>query len=437
VGRGSWLALAGAAFLPWAVRAAFVHPHEMGKSRLTYVGWALLTGLLVGFFSPVLAVVPLLTVVIWRVLGGDRASLLLALVTLLGGVAALAFLLGDPEWLIDNSRSLTLAVEEFWPLLILVVAVPMVVVEGRNRTFAFTGGLLALAAMTSAGVVTLGPGVQQAIFILASFGAAIAAAAALDGFSRNVFRLVSIGGGVAVLLLSVVTVGNGRLGLPAGDVNERLSFATTLSETPDPGRILHASVDRTLLPGEVRSGPGFWYRVLDGAGTTNDEVWLPEPQGGDDELLAALVDISSGSELRPGDRLAPFAIDWVVLEGPSFVLDDVLIAQLDLTPVPLDPDARVFENDQALPVAGTSDVPWQRSGTSFVGEPVDGEVGIAVNYDDGWEPDGTRSGWSVAVDGSEGEASFSYPGIDSYLQLGVVALLLGSLVLVIVGRRRS
>ncbi|HEY7823424.1 MAG TPA: glycosyltransferase, partial [Acidimicrobiia bacterium] len=44
-GRGSWLALCAAAVLPWAVRSVFIHPHEFGRSRLTYVGWALLTGL--------------------------------------------------------------------------------------------------------------------------------------------------------------------------------------------------------------------------------------------------------------------------------------------------------------------------------------------------------------------------------------------------------
>jgi hypothetical protein len=220
-------------------------------------------------------------------------------------------------------------------------------------------------------------------------------------------------------------------------VNERLSFATTLSDDPDPGRILHASVDRTLLPGEVRPGPGFWYRVLDGSGTTIDEVWLPEPQTGEADLVEALTDVTSGAELRPGDRLAPFAIDWVVLEGPAFVLDDVLTAQLDLTPVPLDPESRVFENDQALPIAGTTETPWQRTGTSFVGEPVDGPVGIAVNYSDGWEPEGSAADWSVEVDGGLGRATFASPGVVTPLGYGVATLLLGSVALVIVGRRRS
>lgn len=437
VGRGSWLALAGAALLPWAVRAAFVHPHEFGKSRLTYVGWAVLTGFLVGFFSPVLVVLPLVTVGLWRVLGGDRASFLLSLVVLIGGVAGVSFAIGDPGWLTDAARSLDVVVDEVWPIVVLVAAVPMVTGEGRQRTLALTGGILGLAGLALGRLVPFGPGLEQAVFVSASLGAALVVAAALDGFSRNVFRLIATAGGVAVLILSLVSLGNGRLGLPAGDVNERLSFATTLSDDPDPGRILHASVDPALIPGEVRPGPGFWYRVLDGAGTTTDEVWLPEPQAGEDELLEALVAITSGAELRPGDRLAPFAIDWVVLEGPVFALDDVLTAQLDLTPVPLDPDARVYENDQALPIAGSPGIPWQRSGTSFVGEPIDGSISIAVNYADGWQPDGARAGWSVAVDGGQGVASFASTGLTTPLAYSVVALLLGTIALLIVGRRRS
>jgi GT2 family glycosyltransferase len=436
-GRGSWLALAGAAILPWAVRAAFVHPHQMGKSRLTYIGWALLTGTLLAFFSPVLVVVPLLTVALWRGLGGDRASFILSLFVLLGGVAGLAFVLGDPGWLTDGARGLNVAIDQIWPIVVLVAAVPLVVLDGRIRSLGFTGGILALAALALGGFVALGPGVEQAVFVTASFGAALTVAATLDGFSRNVFRLVSVGGGVAILLLSVISLGNGRLGLPAGNVNERLAFATTLSETPDPGRILIASVDRELIPGEVRAGPGFWYRVLDGSGTTNDEVWLPEPQDGEDQLLTALTDIASGSDLRPGERLAPFAIAWVVLEGPSFILDDALTAQLDLTPVPLDPDSRVYENDQAFPIAGTSQDPWQRSGTSFVGEPMEGPVGVAVNYSDGWQPDATPADWAVEVDGSQGEARFSYPGVSGLLAYGAIALLVASVGLIIVGRRRS
>jgi hypothetical protein len=150
-----------------------------------------------------------------------------------------------------------------------------------------------------------------------------------------------------------------------------------------------------------------------------------------------LNEIASGAELRPGDRLSSFAIDWVVLEGPLFVLDDVLVAQLDLVPIPLDPVARVFENKMSSPIAGTVAEPWAQSGLVFVGERVDGPVGIAVNHDDGWQPDAARSAWFVRIDGSDGIATFAAPGSNLALSALSIASMLGALVLILIGRRRT
>ena len=176
--------------------------------------------------------------------------------------------------------------------------------------------------------------------------------------------------------------------------------------------------------------------MLDGAGTTNDEVWLPSPAQGDDDLQSALEDISAGTELRPGVRLAPFAIDWVVIEGPDTVLDEVLVAQLDLAPVPLDPGSRVYENHTAAPIAGSPDVPWQREGLDFVGDPVAGPVPLSVNYDEGWAPSPTQTSWYVSVDGSLGSATFSGSGLDVGLAVAVASMVVASLGLIVVGRRR-
>lgn len=436
-GHGSWLALAGAATLPWAVRTAFVHPHFGGRSRLTYAGWALLTSLVLASFSPLLALVPLITVALWRLLGGERGSLRIAAVSLIGVVAGLAFTLGDPGWITDSSRRLGPVVGDLWPALLVLAALPFVVGIGRHRSLALTGVLLGTAGLAVARLVPMGPGLEEAILITASFGAALIVAAALDGFSRNVFRLVALAGGAAILIASVLTIGNGRLGLPSGDVNERLAFAGTLSEEPDPGRILHASIDRELLPGEVRPGPGFWYRVLDGTGTTSDELWLPPAQAGDEQLEAALVEVTSGSDLRPGEVLADFAIAWVVLEGPSFRLDEVLTSQLDLVPLPLDPDARVFENTMAHPIAGSPADPWQRAGLGFAGDETGERVRIAVNHSDGWKPGAAVSDWAVTVAGSEGSASFSADAADVGMSIATLVLVAASAAAIVVGRRRS
>lgn len=434
--RGSWLALAAAAVLPWTVRAAFVHPHQARRSRLGRAGWALLTGILLASLSPLLVVVPLLTVVVWWALGGDRASFLLAGVAVVGGVAGVAFIVGDPGWVIDPARRLAVEIGSVWPWLVLVAVLPLLAVEGRPRLLGLTGGVLALFGIAAGSLVPLGPGIEEAVLVMASFGAALVTAAALDSVRRNVFVIVSAAGGIAILLFSIVALGNGRLGLPAGDVNERLEFATTLADADGPGRVLHVSVDRSLIPGEVRAGPGFWYRVLDAKGTTHDEIWLPEPRAGDDELADALVDIASGADLRPGARLASYAIDWVVLEGPTFRLDDVLVAQLDLVPIPLDPDARVYENLDAAPLAAGSGVTWLRSGTGFSGEETDGRVDLAVNHHEGWGPDSMRDDWQATVDGRTGRAE--YMPAPLYLALAVATCvgLLGSVAAIGLGRRR-
>jgi hypothetical protein len=415
----------------------FVNPNAPGKSRLNRVGWAVLTGTLLGFFSPVLVVVPMLTFVMWRLLGGDRGSYVLAAGAALGGLVGVAFVIGDPGWLTDTSRRLGVSVGDQWPVLILIAAVPLFVESGRIRALALTGGLMSLGALAVVRLVPLGPGLEEAVLVLASFGAALATAAALDTFSRNVFRLVAAVGAILLIALSLTIVANGRLGFPTGDVNARLSFATTLAEEHGPGRVLHASIDRELIPGEVRSGPGFWYRVLDGTGTTNDEMWLPPESRGDQELAAALADITSGADLRPGARLASFAIDWVVLEGPEFRLDEVLVAQLDLVPIPLDPESRVFENLESDPIAGTEATPWLRSGTGYAGDEVAGPMPLAVNFDEGWGPDGVRNGWSVAVDGSLGSASHTPSGLNLYLAIASIVSMAGAVLTIVLGRRTS
>ncbi|HUG32456.1 MAG TPA: glycosyltransferase [Acidimicrobiia bacterium] len=437
VGRGSWLALAAAAVLPWAVRAAFVHPHEFGRSRLSHVGWALLTGSVLAALSPVLVLTPLLVVLVWRVLGGDRGGTLLALVTAVGGVAAAAFVAADPTWIYDSTRSLGASFGVWWPALILVGAVPLLLADGRIRTVGLTGGVVSLVALAIGRSVALGPGLEEAVLITASLGAAMVVAAALDSLSRNILRMVATAGAIAILLVSIGSSGNGRIGLPGENVNERLGFSVTLADDHNPGRVLYASVDRGEIPGESRPGPGFWYRVLDGQGTTHDEVWLPPGRDGDARLAAALGDIASGGELRPGEALAPFAIEWVVLEGPIFVLDDALTAQLDLVPTPLDPGSRVYENREAVPLAGGDSIAWSRSGTGFAGARTSSDMRIAANYADGWQRGGTRDRWAVAVDGTPGRAWYSPANSEFVLPGAAMVVLIGALVMIVWGRSRT
>ncbi|MGD2102910.1 MAG: glycosyltransferase [Acidimicrobiia bacterium] len=437
VGAGSWLALVAAAALPWAVRATFVHPRDAAKSRMSRYGWAVLLSAVVALLSPALVAVPILVVVLWRVFGGDRSRVLVALATVLGAVGGIAWALGDPGWFTDGSRRLALAPSQLWPILILVAAAPALTAASQIRALALTGGSLSLGALVVLRSVELGPGLEEALLVTASFGAALVVAASLNALSRNILQVAAALGAFALVAMSLPGVANGRLGLPTGDINNRLSFVVTLAGDAGPGRILHISADRSLIPGEVRSGPGFWYRVLDGSGTTEDEVWLPSPLEGDEALAGALEDIASGADLRPGERLAEFAVGWVVLEGPETPLDDALVAQLDLEPLPLDPEARVYQNESAVPLAGTPETPWSRSGIGYAGDVTESSVPIAVNFDDGWSPDATRISWFVQVDGGDGVATYVPSDTDRMLSIASIVTMAAALMLIVVGRARS
>ncbi|MDP9145811.1 MAG: hypothetical protein M3N43_14175, partial [Actinomycetota bacterium] len=214
------------------------------------------------------------------------------------------------------------------------------------------------------------------------------------------------------------------------------------------GRILVVSVDSNLIPGESRPGPGFWYRTLDGQGTTIDEVWLPEVRPGDEELDESIDRIASGAELRPGQLLSQFSIDWVVITGPESPLDQILESQLDLIPTPLLPGSKVYENPGAVPLAAGSlvmpepepasdgELIWARQGAGFGGRPGPGRMGISVNYSPGWQPDAISEGWHLTVAATEGAATFSGTGYLAYAPYAAAGLLLAALALLAWGTAR-
>ncbi len=430
VGSGSWLALAAAGLLPWTVRSIFLHPTDRARSWLSHIGWVLVWALLLTAVAPVLGAVPLAVAILWRIVGGSRSSLRLAVVSLLAGAVAVGFVYDDRGWLVDFDRRLGLAVTGWWPILIAAAALPLTLIEGRVRRLGFFGAVLGFSGLILARIPYGGPGVEEAALLLASFGAAIVVAAALDHLSIEPRRLLSALSAVAILALSIGGLLNGRLGLPDGDINDSLGFANTLAGEAGPGRVLVISVDRDLIPGEARPGPGFWYRTLDGTGTTIDEAWLPTARTGDDLLDETIGRIATGAELRPGRLLSQFAIHWVVVAGPESPLDQILQSQLDLVPTPLMTESKVYENPGAMPLAaGEGDLVWAREGSGFAG-PVDpGRVSIAINHAGGWEPEPESDGWHLTVGASRGTAMFSgggYLALSPYVSAGLflVALVL-------------
>ena len=437
VGAGSWLALGAAAVVPWAVRGVILHPEDRARRWPTHIGWALLWTLLLTAVSPLLGVVPIVAAVLWRLVGGSRSSLRLGLATLLAGVVAVGFVYDDREWLLDFDRRLGLIVPDWWPVLIAVTAVPLMLVEGRTRRLGFFGAMIGLGGLLLVRLPIGGPGVEEAALVLASFGSAILVASALDRLSIEPRRLLASIGAVVMLVLSVAGLANGRLGLPAGDINDRFGFATTLAEQGSPGRVLVISAERSLIPGEARPGPGIWYRTLDGQGTTLDEVWLPEPQSGDVRLAEVIDRIASGADLRPGALLADFAIDWVVVEGAETPLDPILDSQVDLTPTPLITGAKVFENPQSAAIAAVDeDLVWHQEGTGYAGAPSSDPVAIRVNYSHGWAPQPAPNDWYTLVSAGDGQATFTGTGYLSFAPYAAALLLVAAMGLVAWGRAR-
>ena len=114
-----------------------------------------------------------------------------------------------------------------------------------------------------------------------------------------------------------------------------------------------------------------------------------------------------------------------------------LTTQLDLVPLPLDPDSRVYENTIAGPLAGTADRPWDEDGLGFSGPAVDGGVPVAMNYDGGWSPDPAALDWQLTVEGSDGSAVWFAPTLSIALSASVIGLLAISFGLILLGRRRT
>lgn len=432
-GNGSWTALFAAALLPWLVRAVMVPDGWEGPGSF---GWVLVLAVPTAAFAPLLTPVPLLMALLLSPRSARTRRLVRGLVALAGVAVAVPFLLGHPEWVVDAGQRILPVPDRIWVGLVAIGAVLAAMLADRWRRVAVVGGVLALASWVALTFPIGGPGVEEALLITASLGAALVVSAGLDMIAVEPLRLAAIAAAAAMIVVSLGPLGNGRYGLPSGDLDERYGFGPALSGDTDPGRMLVVSADRDLLPGEVRPGPGFWYRLVDGSGITHDEAWLPGPMEGDIALAETLRIIAAGGELRPGAMLAPFAIDWVVIEGPELELEAALVGQLDLLPTPLSTGARVYENLSSAEIAAADDGAWTRSGAGYAGEPTSGRVRLAVNYDPGWQPDAVADEWAVTVDGRTGRAYYEAPAPDVAMALAGPLVFLGGLGLIIWGRRK-
>ncbi|HEX9763348.1 MAG TPA: glycosyltransferase, partial [Acidimicrobiia bacterium] len=216
--RGSWTGLAAAAFLPWAVRAVLARAPEEKPPSIGEYGWVFLLGVSLAALSPLLVIIPLIVVLGSPPSVAQPRRLLLSLACLMAGVVAVPFLVGDPGWLLDPDRRLYALPDALWPVLVGVAALPLFLMEPKWRWLGIGGAILSLVCLLASRLPVGGPGVEEALLVTASFGAAFVVAAGLDAISLESWRLMAVVASAAILILSIGSLANGRYGLSAGDV---------------------------------------------------------------------------------------------------------------------------------------------------------------------------------------------------------------------------
>jgi hypothetical protein len=246
---------------------------------------------------------------------------------------------------------------------------------------------------------------------------------------------VAVGAAVFVVAASLTTIGAGRLGLGEDEWTDRLAFVGGLSNDPESVRtLLVGSPDS--LPGDSRLGNGYAYRLVTGETLSSAEARLAPPRIGDRALDGALEVIDRADVLEPGRLLAPFAIQWVmVVDDVEFA--DLLVAQIDLTEVPLSPGVRVFRNESFVPrVSGPSET-WDASFAGGTGPAGSGTVRLADNASIRFGPDWSQDDWANRVSAAEGQITYEPVPLRRSLAIAAGAVLVVALVMSVVLRDRT
>ena len=432
-GTGAWDGLVAIGLLPWVVAGALA-PVGSGLARVRWAARIVFAAAMTAAFSPWTAVVGPLLLVLGAALVGRPARMLAGAAASLAGIVVLVPWIGAQSVTDVVSGGEPLYFDPAWWVAAwlgaAVVGVVLAVARGRTGPAAW-GGVLAAGGLLVGRVARLdiGRDVSVAGLALGAFGLAVVTGLALamdtgeDGIAggtRMVRRLVLVLG-VGVVVLSAAPLLGGRLGLPGDAFESGLAFTTT--------RAAAHGVDRSLLigpgdtlPGEVRRlSDGTAYRLVGGSVPHLDEAWPGEPRLGDDELVALLEELAAGSDLRPGTRLAPFGIRWVVFTGPS-VLEPALSTQLDLQPLP-DLQYSVYENDVPSPRAATeAGVAWSYEFPGYESVSSSGarsRVRLAENGDIRWGAEWEQDNWANSAVG-DGEIRFG--GVPSLRIQGIAAM---------------
>ena len=345
-GSGNWPALLAAGPLPWALDPVLANPVSEWRRR---IGRLAVGGIAAGFtaiaYPPMLVLIPLVAL-IWAAASLRPLAIVAGLaVTAAGaGVVAPYVVGGDLFDLLNAGSRPMLANGPLWLGVLLAVMIACALWAARSR---LPGIWLAAALVGSGFLASRLPGATVGLvtvgLLAVALGAGLVAAVVVE---TTVPRFRFLGGLLGALLLvpALLTLVQGRLGLPPDQWNNRLEFINTLNESEVPGRALLIGPPGSL-PGQARSAYGFEYRIVDGGVATINEAYLSQP-GDLDSVLSNVVEqnLIGAIDLRPGESLARLGIGWVVVVPGSTFPTENLNRQVDLAERPVSNQLLVYQN---------------------------------------------------------------------------------------------
>ncbi|MDH4117825.1 MAG: hypothetical protein OEW30_10610 [Acidimicrobiia bacterium] len=426
--------------LPWLVDAVLSPADHTFRSIAGKVGRIALAAALAGAPAPMAVVIPVVAVIL-AVPIMDKSklrpsSLWWAVVAVVIGADLISpYLLGIPP----SALNVDLLDGTSWPALWWLGALALAAVlsatfgSSLEARTAGWGGALVAAGLLGVGML---PGeFEVAAMLLASLGAALVVGGAAHAHAGS-GMVVRTGRGLALVAAAVVVASmipaivDGRIGLTEDGWSERLAFVSELEDSAGPERALLVG---DSLPGEVRSGQGYDFRLITGSRPTLDQAWLAGDRIGDRALARTLIAVDGGVNARPGAALAEFAIRWVVVADDA-PLSEVLGPQVDLAERRRVEGWTVFENLAFRPrVSGDG---WVATRTAASGPASDSVVRLADNADPGWQPGWTQDEWSNALSAVDGTITYRPDPLRQGLAVASAGLLVLAAGLAFWGRAR-
>jgi len=450
---GYWPGFLAAGLAPWAIDAAVRPLAGSLRFRIGRVGSAVFVTGLMTALVPWLALLPLAATLIYMLVGADgrwgapaRAAVLGA-VSLVWAIPWLTQVL--PSRLLTSGQALTWPVPAWLGLSFLaLVSIAMPLVNRHDLGLVAAGALMALAGafVSNSAALPVGVEASAAAMVATAMGVALAVGgvvASIEGpatanrLRRMLSLLVTIGMVGLLAAASVLPILRGRAGFEVDQFREALAFTGPRAGAQGPDRVLFLGQG---APGELRTLTDIPYRVMS-AQVPLTEAWLPVRQAGDVALERTLLALRDPQMQRPGATLAEFGIRWVVVMEPN-PLEAGFQAKLDMRRLPLfDVPFVVYENLESSPRAVRDDgVIWRHDGFGYQGPAsAGGQVRIAEQYNERWQPDVEAEDWAALAAGDTGEIAVAVDGTQRALAWLAATVAVASLLAAIAGigaRRR-